>query len=225
LGITLTKLGSNADAERELRAALALDPKKADVYRMLGRIALGGGRTDEAISLLQKAQQISDDPETRAILALARGDNARAIGEYEEAVRRDPESADLHNDLAASLARAGRDAEALAQYHEALRLAPRQYDAHMNLGALLSRQEKDAEAAEEFLAAAQESPRSAEPHVYVALVYAKLGRFRDAEREMTTAIQIDPVGSNTILTNAIHIPPAETNAEEYLAALRARGEG
>lgn len=219
LGIVLTRLGRFPEAERELRAALILDPDNHEVHRMLGRVALSTGRDDEAVKALEKSLALRDEPETRATLAMARGKIEEATTHYQEAVRNEPSSADLHNDLAAALARQGRDAEALAAYQEALRLAPHQYDAHMNLGALLSRLDRDGEATGHFLAAAKERPGSPEPHVYVALAYAKRGDFQSAERAIATAIEIDPVTSNNILTNAIRIPPKETNIQDYQAFL------
>jgi len=222
LGASLRKLGRLPAAERELRIAVAQDSKNDEILRQLGDVLIASGKREEALPLMQKALALRDDPRTRAELALARNDAAAAVASYEQAVRQDPESAELRNDFASALARQGRDQEALAQYQEALRIAPKQYDAHMNMGALLSRLERDAEAAAQFEAAAEERPSSPEPHVYLALINAKLGRFRQAEQEIETAMRIDEDAANTILTNAIRIPYKPTNIQEYLGFLKSQ---
>lgn len=221
LGTALTGLGDSTGAAASYRAALALNPNSAEAYRGLGTIELAAGRTNEAVALFERALALREDPQTRAIIATAREQYDEAIARYEEALRADPTSAEMRNDFAAVLARSGRDQLALAQYEEALRLAPNQYDARMNFGALLSRIGRDMDATVQFDAAARIRPRSPEPHIYLALIYSGSGRIPEAIREVETAIALDPKEANLRFTNAVRMPPKETNVQEYLAYLQA----
>jgi len=197
-------LSGNAGAvEQQLRDAIARNPNAVDAYRSLGRILLSSGRREEAVPILEKAIALSPDAQTRAALAAARGNVEEAIALYRQI---EPKSAEMHNDLAAMLARAGHDQEALAEYNEALRLDPHQYDVRMNLGALLSRMNDNAGAAAQFEAAAKERPKSAEPHVYLALIYATSGRNAAAVQEANAAIAIDHEGASRVLASALHQP-------------------
>jgi tetratricopeptide (TPR) repeat protein len=220
LGNALTGLGKSAEAAVQYRAALALNPRSAEAYRGLGAIELKAGRTNEAVAMFERALALHDDPQTRAIIATARGQYDEAIARYEEALQADPTSAEMRNDYAAVLARSGRDQLALAQYEEALRLAPNQYDARMNLGALLSRMGRGTDAAVQFDAASKVRPRSPEPHIYLALLYSGSGRIPQAIREVETAIAIDPNEANLRFTTAVRMAPKETNVQEYLAYLQ-----
>jgi tetratricopeptide (TPR) repeat protein len=220
LGIALGGLGKREEALREHRAAIALNPKNVGAYQSIGRLQLDANHKKQALTYLRQALQLADDPETRAMIAIAEGDLDTAITQYRAAVARKPGSAALHNDLAAALARKGLNDEAIAEYNASLRIAPHEYDAHMNLGALLSRMDRNAEAAELFGRAAADQPTATEPHVYRALTYANMGRIREAADEIAAAIALDEKIANEQLTNAIRIPFKETNIRDYLGFLQ-----
>ena len=212
LGIALAGLGDHAGARREYEKAMALNANNAEAHRNLGRLELAEGNRDAALQHLQKAAAMKPNDATFAALAAARGDDADAIRRYREAAEKNPNDAELRNDLGALLARkGGSDAEALQQYEAALRQSPDNYDAHMNLGALLSRMDRNDDAAKHFAAAAQLRPKLSEPHIYLAILYANLSRFADAAREVRAAGAIDPAGANQQFTNAVRIPFKETN--------------
>jgi len=221
LGAALRLQGDNAGAARELSAAIAKNPKDAKAYRQYAAVLLDQKDTKGAIANLEKSLALQDDPETRAALESARGNDDAAIAAYQEAIRRQ-ESASLHNDLATILSRKGRDNEALAEYEAALRLAPDHYDAHMNAGALLSRMSRNADAAAHFNAALRIRPKSTEPHIYLSLIDTQDGKFADAAAELDAALAIDRVATNNELTNATHMPFKDTNAEEYRAFLTSK---
>ncbi len=93
-------------AEREARAAMALDPQADDARLVLSRALVGEGHADEAVSLLQ----------------------AR--------VHADPDDAALHLAFAALLAEAGRDAEARREFDAVLKLRPTNGEALYTAGLL-----------------------------------------------------------------------------------------
>jgi len=102
------------------------------------------GNRPAAARALRTALSMRDDPKVEGDLRVAEEKPAEAIPFYEEAAARDPDSAEVRNDLGAALARVGRDDEAIHRYQEALRIDPALYDALMNLGAILARHERDA---------------------------------------------------------------------------------
>jgi Flp pilus assembly protein TadD len=193
---------------------LALGPRKN-----LATLELSRGNTAEAAKQLQIAVRLSNDPQTQGALLVLEGRLTEAVAAYERALKANPSSADVHNDLAAALARSGRDAEAARQYESALQLDPSLYDAHMNYGALLSRTGRNSEAISQFRKAAEIRPSSPEPLIYLALVEASMGRIESAIDRINRAMTANRERSNQILTNAVHMPFKETNIDEYLAFL------
>jgi len=222
LGEVYNGAHDTAATERELNAALEINPNNEEALLDFGRLKLATGNTKDAIPLLERALKSRDDVTTRAALERARGNFDAALSAYQQAVRERPELADRHNDYAAMLASMGRDDEAIEHYNEALRIDPGQYDAHMNLGAILSRRNDNARAIEQFKAAAANLPSSPEPHVYLALVYASDRRFLEAVSEVKAAKAIDHDEANTQLTNAVHLQPNPTNIDAYEKFLEAQ---
>jgi len=221
LGSALNEMGDAEGGEREVRAALRIFPT-AIYYRDLGEILLSQGRTDEALRIYEQALAKERDPETLAEIAAIRGDVNGATQHFREAIEERPHAPDLHNNLAAMLARAGHDDEAIREYQTAVRIAPKQYDAHMNLGAILTRHQRASEAMAEFQAAAQIRPSSPEPHVYTALLYAQMKQIDNAITELRAAAQIDEAATNDELTNALGLDPKPTNLRDYVAFLESK---
>jgi len=219
LGAALRLLGDNTAAARELRTALAANPRDPRALRHYAQIQLAQGDAKGAVENLQNSLALQDDPEARAELAAARGDDNAAIAAYEEALREHPDSPSLHNDLATILTRNGRDADALSHYESALSAQPDHYDANMNAGALLSRMNRNAEARQHFEAASKSRPQSVEPLVYLSLIDTQDGRYADAAREIDAAMNADLNATNAELTNALHRP---TNANDYRAFLASK---
>jgi tetratricopeptide (TPR) repeat protein len=221
LGSTLSELGDAAGAERNFRKAIEIDPQPV-YYRDLGQLLATTGRVDESLATYQKSIAIKSDPEALAEIAAIKGDAPNAIRYFREAIEERPRAPDLHNNLAAMLAREGHDVEAMREYAAAVRIAPKQYDAHMNLGAILTRHQRPSEAMSEFQMAAQIRPGSPEPHVYVALVRAQMKQFDAAIAELRAAAQINETASNDELTNALGLPPKDTNLRDYVAFLESK---
>jgi tetratricopeptide (TPR) repeat protein len=218
LGSTLSELGDAEGAEREFRAAIALNPRPV-YFRDLGQLLATTGRIDEALSMYQKATGAQRDPEALAEIAAIKGDADNAIRYYREAIEERPRAPDLHNNLAAMLAHKGLEDQAMVEYQTAVSIAPKQFDAHMNLGAILTRHKRNDEALREFRAAAEIRPNSPEPHVYLALLYAQTNHTADAIAELRAAGEIDEAAANEELTTALGLQPKPTNLRDYIAML------
>ena len=116
-----------AGAEQSFRRALELSPSDADAYNLYGRLCAGLGRYDDAIVLLQRAQEL--DPLAHRV------DVATALlraGRYEQALVRAEEAVEL--DASQDRAQAtvgwahfliGREAEGLAELEQAVRVSKR----------------------------------------------------------------------------------------------------
>ncbi|HEX6177562.1 MAG TPA: tetratricopeptide repeat protein, partial [Thermoanaerobaculia bacterium] len=219
LGQSLLAVGNTAEAKTAYETALRLNPASGEANRQLGNLAMLSGNKEEAEKLLEQAAAAGDTG-AKAAVALARGDADAAIAQYEAAVKAQPDSPEVRNNLAAALARKGRNDEALAQYRAALKISPFHYDANMNIGALLGRMGKSDEALSHFVNATRGRPQATEPHVYMALVLASAQRLDAAAAELEKAVAKNPQTANTELTNALRMPPSPTNLQEFLASLK-----
>jgi len=106
-----------AAAKAAYEAALEEDPRLADAWVNLGRIAHDGDDAEEAARCYGRAIEIdAGDPVSHYDLALALEDLGRtkeAVARYEKAVELDPKFADAHWNLGRLLVRIGRRAAAL----------------------------------------------------------------------------------------------------------------
>jgi tetratricopeptide (TPR) repeat protein len=202
LGAALNALGDSEGAAQVWREAIAENPDRPDLLRNLGWYELTNGRKKEAADLFRKSISLNPNARTYAELASAEGNLNEAIRRYQQAVAETPDSAELRNDFAATLALAGRDQQALEQYEAALRVSPGYYNAEMNVGAILTRTGRPAEAIDHFRAASRAHPNSFEPHVYLALLLAQTARNVDAIAEMQKAVAMDPTHANAAVQQA-----------------------
>ena len=121
-----------AEAEKEFRAALAMNPRDDQLLHLLGVSLVQQQRAVEALEPLQKAISL----------------NRRA--------------ADYHNALGCALRDAGRYADALESFARALKLDARLEDVHYNIGQSYQRMGEFARAEEEFRALQARRPEDTE---------------------------------------------------------------
>ena len=120
------------------------------------------------------------------------GDLSRALAEYRESARLDPNYLFTHFTLGGLLDKLGRPEEALAEYRQALQINPREPAVHDRLGATLVELGHYDEAGSEFREAARLDPSSPWPHFYLAKALAMQGRDGPAAAEFHEALRIDP---------------------------------
>jgi TolB-like protein/class 3 adenylate cyclase/Flp pilus assembly protein TadD len=125
---TLKREHEKAIAEAEW--AVALDPGGAFVHLCYGMSLNYGGRSEEAIPVLQKAIRLNPLGETGYFLHLGHayrvtGRFDEAVSAYKKSIQRSPDSLFAHLGLTATYSMMGRDKEARAEAAEVLRLNPK----------------------------------------------------------------------------------------------------
>jgi tetratricopeptide (TPR) repeat protein len=128
-GVSLERSNRWDAAEKDFRAALKLNPDRADVLNYLGYTFVDKGQNlDEAVSMLEKARALRPldgmiaDSVGWAYYRLGRyPDAARAL---EEAVQLAPGASDVNDHLGDAYWRVGRKIDARFQWQHALQLNP-----------------------------------------------------------------------------------------------------
>ncbi|MFI7601658.1 tetratricopeptide repeat protein [Actinoplanes sp. NPDC049681] len=158
----LAELGRHADAEAELRAALAAEPGDADLLTLLGYV-------------LRRHH-----------------DYEAALEACDAAIAADARLADAHAERAESLMALIRDADAIAAAGEAARLAPYEPAGHLVLARALASAGRHDEARTAARHGLSLAPQSVDALLTVAGVERGAGRRKEAEQAARQALAIDP---------------------------------
>ena len=142
LGFALEKDGRKTEALAEYRAALKLNPDRAETHNNLANLLDDTGHPDEALA------------------------------EYQEALRINPNHVAAHNNLGTLLVEQCRFDEAMKQYADAARLDPADWHPPYLTGKALLKQGRDAEAIPYFDRAVQMDPNNPHVLAYFAQVLA-----------------------------------------------------
>lgn len=138
--------------------------------------------------------------------ALWRGDAASKPEEqaqhYEAGLKADPNSALLHNQLGAALARGGQAERALAEFDQAIKLSPGYAAAHTNRGLVLKQEKRWKEAEEAFRTAIRLGAKSPTPHIQLARLLDRVGAIMEAVEELERAVEADPSHVEALMTLA-----------------------
>jgi tetratricopeptide (TPR) repeat protein len=153
-----------ADSETLYRTIIARNPNAWMAYNNLGVVLAADGRSSDA------------------------------IGQYEQALRLDPDDAEAHYNLAIELAKLpGRLSDAVAHYEQTLRIDPDYADAHINLGVIFAATDRSADAIEQYSEALRARPDSAEAHNDLGIELAKSSdRLPEAIEHYEQALRINP---------------------------------
>ena len=115
-GLALLKSGDAEGAKNAFRRELERDPANYEANLNLGMMLRARGRLDQAAPLLSKAREFRPhDPLAGveiALLHLAQGHALEAANALEDAVRGNPNLADVHRALAGAYRQLGRTADA-----------------------------------------------------------------------------------------------------------------
>ncbi len=136
----LLALGRKAEAEREYRRALTLDPTQAESASNLGRLLRERGAAGEALGVLEAAVRAGGHgPAVYLERGLARAELGRlgeALADFREAARRNPTDPVPLENAARAAYQLGRKRESAQLYEQLLRFAEERVDLWKTLGAL-----------------------------------------------------------------------------------------
>ena len=128
----------------------------------------------------------------QALAAQRRGDVARAKELYLKALERDPQNADLHNNIGTLYRSTGELDRAEAAYRHAISLNPKLAAAWSNLGVVLDALGRKREATAALQQAIAIDPSNVDSKVNLALQYHAAGLYADAKRLLEEAIRANP---------------------------------
>jgi protein O-mannosyl-transferase len=195
LGFALEKAGRTTEAMSEYRAALKLDPDRAEAHNNLANLLDDTGHLDEALA------------------------------EYKEALRINPNHVASHNNYGTVLVELGRFDEAMQQYAAAARLDPTDWHAPFLTGKALLKQGRDPEALPHFRQALQIDPDNPGVLTYLAQVLAsdENPKARDGNAALAMAAKANDLtgGNQPAMLDAMAMAYAElgqfTNAQQTAA--------
>jgi len=207
-GIRQHRAGNSCAAEQLYRDALAIDPHHADSLHLLGVVATGAGRYEEAVEWIGQALEVAPGYAAahhnlgNALLALGRTD--AAVAAYNTGLQLEPHRAAGHYNLANVLARLERWDEAIEHYQIAVALRPDYAPAYNNWGIALERVGRREEAIDAYTAALRYDSHHAEACNNLANVLKDLGRADEALALYEQAeVQRNPRGATTLANKAL----------------------
>lgn len=129
---------------------------------------------------------------SRANKLVQKGRLAEAIKQYYRVLLRDPEFAQVRNNLGNVLASQGHIDEAINYFEECLSIEPEFAEAHNNLAILLIQKGRFEEAITHYQESLRIEPETAETHYNLGLTLANLGRQDEAVQCFNEALRIKP---------------------------------
>ncbi len=164
LGIALLEMGEPAAGTAELEKARSLDAQNFSIYRNLAHAYMAAGQPEKVLAVAEEGYRLKkDDPYLYALQAqafAAVGKNAEAIQTARKALpwADDKLKGELHRNIGALLAQAGRWTEAQAELKDAINLNWNDADAHTNLAYTYAQNGNWAEARRSFETALRIKP-------------------------------------------------------------------
>jgi len=165
-----------AEAETELRTALAIRPSRSEAWVELGNALALQRKDTEALAAFARALQLDpENPQTRlregkVLSHLNR--HSEAIVSYREAIALNAQDWIPHHELALELAAAGQMEPAGEEFRQAASLAPDIVAARYDYGAWLLKERRWEEAGREFEAVTRLDPQNARAAKNVAALRA-----------------------------------------------------
>jgi len=197
--VALQKKGDGPGAEKELRAALGLDPKLADVRNELASMLIERRRYAEAVSELKHT--VADKPDQAEAwfnlgqAAAMQKDCATAMDAYAHANKLSPSDADGFINASVAARKCNRLPEATAAARQAVKLAARSPQAHLNLGLALEASNKLDDAAQEYDVATRIKPDYATAWWSLGLVEGKRKKPDQAIAALDKARTLSPTAA------------------------------
>lgn len=171
------------------RETVRRDPASAVALQKLGTALRRSAAHSAAVSALKRATVLAPDRALTwhelGLVYRSLGRTADAVAALREALNRDPELPEAHNNL-------GILELSEASFREAIRIKPDYADAHGNLANLLSGAGRFAEASHEFEMALRSRPGDAATRYNYAMLLGRTKRYDEAQRELEACLRADP---------------------------------
>ena len=181
-------------------SALAMPVSAQSIDEQIGQCGNESRQTTPAAqiaactALLQSGrfdvQDLSQIHFNRGVAYRDRGDLARAISDYDEAIRLNPQSALAYNNRGVAYRGQGDLARAISDYDEAIRLNPQYALAYNNRGVAYRDQGDLARAVSDYDEAIRLNPQSALAYSNRALAYGQQGDTARAEADLAEAARL-----------------------------------
>ena len=202
LGATLVRLNQRDKAIRELEAAHQLDPRHADVVKLLAIQYKESGLEVESLRLLQSFPAAARDEELYLLLIEGNQD-AGSVDEAEQfvrqAFRRYPKSPRVNAWMGFEMREAGRFRDAQPYLRKALQADPELLAPYFLMGDVLLREEKYREAMPWLRKVLEKQPRDEEAAIYLSRALAGLGDLRGALAELEREASVVPESAKLAL--------------------------
>lgn len=196
LGIVHAQRGNFPEAERRLKAALALNPSDAGGQFNYGNLLLGLHRFDEAFAAFSKAltlnPALAEAELNRGSILMSHKRFDEAIGCFDAAIRINRNYAEAHCNRGHALEQLKRYGEALASCDAALAINPRNADFHASRASILHRLQRENEALNELSIALTLQPANAAFQYNRGNILFELKRFPEAFAAYDEAFRRDP---------------------------------
>lgn len=195
--------GRWADAEQELRHALALNPYRAEWHFNLALTLEAAGRYKDAVEALRDCHRLDDqDPQVALLLGVncLRTDDFRAaIGWLELAQKLNPAAVESYAHRIEAYARLGDHEQAEVMFYLAQQIDTAHAPAYANLAESLLSRGQNEKAVWCLREAAHHDPEMPRIHARLAEAYAATGRLERARQLLLRELRNDPGDTHVLL--------------------------
>ena len=224
LGLALHQQGRNADARREIEAAIAAFADAPHYHNNLGEVLRSEGDLDGAVRCYRRALELAPgDLQASNNLGLAlhaAGRLADARDVFARLVQAAPRAPEAHNNLGVAEQALGNLDAAVKSFRATVELSGEHAEGWNNLGAALHASGDPAAARDALQRAVDLAPGSARAHYNLSRVHAAQGAWEDAEASVRRAIGLEPREAEFHL-HLGYVLRARDRFDESVAAVRA----
>ena len=220
-------VGQLDNAQSTLAEAIALDPARPTLHKLMGVVQAASGDVATAQTSLERAVEL-DPTFHEASFALGSlqcerlGRCAESLDLLQRAAALAPDSVRYGVAAGRAFLQVGRTHEALQAFSTAVNLDPSSVEAHIGLGVSRAKLKKYVEAATALEQALKLDPVHPDVRLQLASVYRHLGRSRDAEEQHTAHRRIEPHVAEIENLRTLAQPGRNPNVHFNLARLYTR---
>jgi tetratricopeptide (TPR) repeat protein len=178
-------------AEEVLKTILKTDPENEAAIEQLTQLLMDGGKSSEAVTLLEGITAHSPSPVLLDLLGDAytqAHDLEKAEGAYRRAVELDPSELSHQRGLGQTLLAEEKYPEALTVYQKISDLMPDDSDVYLRIAQIYRELHQLDKAEQNLVKARQYAPGSLEVMYNEAMLYQAQGRYEDAIRVLSNAV-------------------------------------